>query len=100
MNILKFNPNSSMKLFKKVNSLHLLKKIICKQHNKKECGSLVYGEHVYIAKKQNLPIVALESAIITHGMPYPDNLETALGAEDEIRKKVNIKPIHFQNLFV
>lgn len=24
------------------------------------------------------PIVALESTIITHGMPYPDNVETAL----------------------
>ena len=27
------------------------------------------------------PIVALESTIITHGMPYPKNLETALMLE-------------------
>ena len=31
------------------------------------------------------PIVALESTIITHGMPYPQNLETARVIENEIR---------------
>lgn len=33
----------------------------------------------------NAPIVALESTIITHGMPYPQNLETARRVEDEVR---------------
>jgi len=33
------------------------------------------------------PVVALESTIISHGMPYPDNLETALSLEDIIRKE-------------
>ena len=32
-----------------------------------------------------LPIVALESTIIAHGMPYPDNLETALRVEQVVR---------------
>lgn len=32
------------------------------------------------------PVVALESTIITHGMPYPKNVETALKVEEEIRK--------------
>lgn len=32
-----------------------------------------------------LPIVALESTIITHGMPYPQNLETARLIENDIR---------------
>jgi pseudouridylate synthase len=32
-----------------------------------------------------LPIVALESTIIAHGMPYPDNLETALRVERAVR---------------
>ncbi len=32
------------------------------------------------------PIVALESTIITHGMPYPANLETALGVEAVVRE--------------
>lgn len=31
------------------------------------------------------PVVALESTIITHGMPYPHNLETALEVEDIVR---------------
>ncbi len=32
------------------------------------------------------PVVALESTIITHGMPYPDNLQTARQVEDDVRK--------------
>ena len=32
------------------------------------------------------PVVALESTIISHGMPYPKNVETALLVEDTIRK--------------
>jgi pseudouridine-5'-phosphate glycosidase len=32
------------------------------------------------------PIVALESTIISHGMPYPQNVETALQVEDTVRK--------------
>jgi pseudouridine-5'-phosphate glycosidase len=32
------------------------------------------------------PVVALESTIITHGMPYPQNLETALAVEDVVRR--------------
>ncbi|MDE1148158.1 MAG: pseudouridine-5'-phosphate glycosidase [Azospirillaceae bacterium] len=31
------------------------------------------------------PVVALESTIITHGMPFPANLETALAVEDVVR---------------
>ncbi len=31
------------------------------------------------------PVVALESTIITHGMPYPANLETALAVEEVVR---------------
>jgi pseudouridine-5'-phosphate glycosidase len=47
-----------------------------------------YGEDVILAKKKGLPIVALESTIITHGMPYPHNFITALEVEDIIRRKV------------
>ena len=42
------------------------------------------------ALKNNEPIVALESTIITHGMPYPANLETALKVERTVREKVNV----------
>lgn len=37
------------------------------------------------ALKNNKPVVALESTIISHGMPYPKNAETALKCEEIIR---------------
>ena len=37
------------------------------------------------AVAQNRPVVALESTIISHGMPYPQNVETALKVEQIIR---------------
>lgn len=38
------------------------------------------------ALKEGKPVVALESTIISHGMPYPKNVETAIAVEDVIRK--------------
>lgn len=37
------------------------------------------------ALKHNKPVVALETTIISHGMPYPKNVETALKVEQVIR---------------
>jgi len=37
------------------------------------------------AMEQGLPIVALESTIISHGMPYPKNVQTAVAVEKVIR---------------
>ena len=37
------------------------------------------------ALDEGQPVVALESTIIAHGMPYPKNVETALAVEDVIR---------------
>lgn len=34
----------------------------------------------------NRPVVALESTIISHGMPYPQNVETALKVEQTVRE--------------
>lgn len=39
------------------------------------------------ALKTGLPIVALESTIISHGMPFPQNLKTALKVEKIIREE-------------
>ncbi|MDG3088429.1 pseudouridine-5'-phosphate glycosidase [Vibrio hannami] len=39
------------------------------------------------ALKNNQPVVALESTIISHGMPYPRNVETALLVENTIREQ-------------
>lgn len=38
------------------------------------------------ALANNRPVVALESTIISHGMPYPQNAETALAVEQQIRE--------------
>ncbi len=37
------------------------------------------------ALEEGRPVVALESTIISHGMPYPKNVETALAVEDIVR---------------
>lgn len=47
--------------------------------------NLKKSSEVEKAASENLPIVALESTIITHGMPFPQNLETAREVEEEIR---------------
>jgi pseudouridine-5'-phosphate glycosidase len=44
-----------------------------------------YSDEVAAAKARGAPIVALESTIITHGMPYPGNLEMARSVETIIR---------------
>ncbi|MBV6477295.1 MAG: Pseudouridine-5'-phosphate glycosidase [Ignavibacteria bacterium] len=41
---------------------------------------------VSAALNENKPVVALESTIISHGMPYPDNYETAVKVESEVRQ--------------
>jgi pseudouridine-5'-phosphate glycosidase len=38
------------------------------------------------ALARRAPVVALESTIVTHGMPYPQNAETARAVEDEVRR--------------
>ncbi len=46
---------------------------------------LKFSDEVAAAKLDGAPIVALESTIITHGMPYPQNLITAVAVEGEVR---------------
>ncbi|OAX04422.1 pseudouridine-5-phosphate glycosidase [Staphylococcus epidermidis] len=46
---------------------------------------LEFSTEVEEAKKNNSPIVALESTIISHGMPYPQNIEMAKKVEQIIR---------------
>ena len=43
------------------------------------------SNEVQYALKNNIPVVALESTIISYGMPYPKNVETALLVEKTIR---------------
>ncbi len=44
------------------------------------------SDEVKKALKEGKAVVALESTIISHGMPYPKNVETALKVEEEVRK--------------
>ncbi|WVQ83589.1 hypothetical protein IAT38_005730 [Cryptococcus sp. DSM 104549] len=46
---------------------------------------LVISEEVESALASSSPLIALESAIITHGMPHPTNLTTAQSLESIIR---------------
>lgn len=46
--------------------------------------SLSFSEPVNRARSGHQPIVALESTVITHGLPYPENLELARDLEQEI----------------
>lgn len=48
---------------------------------------LVFSEEVAQAKAEKKPIVALESTIISHGMPYPENVQTAKDVERIIRDR-------------
>ena len=46
---------------------------------------LTYAPEVAKARAQGAALVALESTIITHGMPFPQNVETARAVEAEVR---------------
>jgi len=48
-------------------------------------SEIIVSEEVAAALREQRPIVALESALITHGLPRPHNLETALALEGEVR---------------
>lgn len=47
---------------------------------------LEISKEVKEALESNKPVVALESTIISHGMPYPQNVETALKVEEIVRQ--------------
>lgn len=47
---------------------------------------LEISKEVREALENNKPVVALESTIISHGMPYPQNIETALKVEEIVRE--------------
>ncbi len=47
---------------------------------------LAINPEVQAALDNGLPLVALESTLITHGLPYPTNVETALAMEAAVRE--------------
>ena len=46
---------------------------------------IIFSTAVQSARESGTPLVALESTIITHGMPWPQNVETAKGVEAAVR---------------
>jgi pseudouridine-5'-phosphate glycosidase len=46
---------------------------------------ITIAPEVQQALAQNKPVVALESTLITHGLPYPQNRDTALAMEQAVR---------------
>eukprot|EP00794_Sanderia_malayensis_P012071 gene12071-13315_t len=60
--------------------------VVLKQHTRGFRVRPVVAE----ALRQRKPVVALESTIITHGMPYPQNIRTAFGVERVIRDQAAI----------
>lgn len=60
---------------------------IQKLHFHTKSKSIVLSDHVQNSLLNGEPIVALESTIITHGMPQPHNLNTAKKVESIIREK-------------
>lgn len=48
---------------------------------------LTYTDEVTRALDSRAPIVALETTILSHGMPYPQNVETALAVEAIVREE-------------
>lgn len=47
------------------------------------------SEEVRFALHDRLPVVALESTIITHGLPFPDNVEYGRDVEAIVRQQVH-----------
>ena len=47
--------------------------------------SCILTEEIREAIHQGLPVVALESTVITHGLPYPHNVQLAIDMENEVR---------------
>lgn len=48
---------------------------------------LIFSAQVARAKDNGTPLVALETTILSHGMPYPQNVQTALAVEEVVRQE-------------
>ena len=59
----------------------------CNRNNSRNLNTrnLIISQEVSEALKNGSPVVSLESTIITHGMPFPTNLDMARDVESIIR---------------
>lgn len=59
-------------------------------HTHDKCSSVLdIKDEVHEAIINKRAVVALESTIITHGMPHPQNLNTAIEVERIVREQVD-----------
>lgn len=56
---------------------------------KRNFAQIIIQEEVQHSLSELKPVVALESTIITHGMKFPHNFNTALEVENIIREQVS-----------
>ncbi len=49
-------------------------------------GYIHYSPEITRAQSLGTPVVALESTVITHGLPYPENIQLAQDMEEEVRR--------------
>ena len=50
--------------------------------------TLSFSDEVRLARHDGVGLVALESTLISHGLPHPDNITVATDAEAAVRKIV------------
>ncbi|XP_047358495.1 pseudouridine-metabolizing bifunctional protein C1861.05 isoform X1 [Vespa velutina] len=73
--------------WKKLRKIDVLNNDLSSRSITNRCKHIIYGDDVIAGKKNSQPIIALESTIITHGMPFPENFNTAIKVEDAVRKQ-------------
>ena len=65
-------------------------KFSCRRLFSTSSKSIIISDKVRHALQNNEPVVALESTIITHGMPHPHNIQCAKRVEEIIEQNVSI----------
>jgi pseudouridine-5'-phosphate glycosidase/pseudouridine kinase len=80
-----FAPTFSTSSPKSDNNLEIYPKGTKRNPYRSLLPALHFSEEVEQGRKDDAPIVALESTIYTHGFPYPDNVDLALGLEQVVR---------------
>jgi pseudouridylate synthase len=75
---------------KPIDSNLLLFQLIRREEMNELSPHLKLSDEVQTAIQEQRPIVALESTVIAHGLPYPDNVEVAQAMEAAIRNEGSI----------
>ena len=65
-------------------------KFCCRRLFSTSSQSIIISDKVRHALQNNEPVVALESTIITHGMPHPHSIQCAKRVEEIIEQNVSI----------